>query len=291
MDRQILVPKALSKGSVGMLGPIVREHQMYDHLHFDFQQLSEAGKIKVDELVTASAGRLTWQNFIRAEYNQVLEQLTRAGVQMGEESQALARVLSDQTLYGAPEAHLTAKFVGDSTSIEHGQFLELFDQGVELVKVIGGSGYIEGERVSFRASWLGGALDLKRDPVLCPVRTLQKVSLASLDRHFRTTELHVSFDSLSNVHPKLLLDLFAQGFYTAFRWNNRIGEYAVIATIQGFELEINLLLHDLYRWLDHEVKAGGIGCGAVIKKEDITRFCVFGTRPKLQDVVIPGSLG
>lgn len=74
-----------------------------------------------------------------------------------------------------------------------------------MVKVgLKSSGYIEGERVSFRMEMKGGSLDLQRTPTPCPVRNIDKVSLAELGRSFRTTEIHISFDRLELVHPALL---------------------------------------------------------------------------------------
>ncbi len=287
MSDKIFVPKTIPTGISVAAGNSEASHGVYDHLHFDIQTVDDSILATVDRFVATTGGKLTWQNFKRIGFAEVMEQFSRSGQPINER---LANILSDQSLFGAPTAHLTAKFGGISTGEKYQEFLDLYSRGVEMVQSLSSSGYIEGERVTFRAEMPGGILRPERSPTVCPVRNIQKVTLASVGRKFRTTEIHISFDRLHLVHPDLLTDLFSQGFYTAFRWDEVTRDYAVIATIQGFELEINLFMVDMYRWLKHEALEGGIGCPVVVKKEDITRFCVFGNEPKLQLVVRPENL-
>ncbi|MES2215949.1 MAG: hypothetical protein V4481_01500 [Patescibacteria group bacterium] len=278
-----------SPGTFVGTGTSEGSHAVYDHLHFDIQGTDGDVLAKVQQFVdqrNQSAGKqvLTWQNFKRVGFQDVMEVWKRSDYPVDER---LAQILSDPTLFGAPTAHLTAKFTGVPIGEDHDKFLYLYQKGVEIVEQLGSTGYIEGERVSFRVEMRNGKLDLNRTPSLCPVRSVEKVTLASIGRKFRTTEIHISFDRIDQVHPALLTDIFSQGFYTAFRQDEKTGNYSVIATIQGFEREILLIAAKMHNWLVAEVQNGGIGCPAVIKKEDITRYCVFGQGPKLQMVVRP----
>lgn len=282
--------KALPTPGVTALSRVEEgSHVVYDHLHFDFQDVSGETMPMLERFVTQVNGEaakpvLTWQNFRRITFHEVMALWRSSGYPL---DRRLPQILSDPDLFGAPTAHLTAKFTGVPLGLEYARFLDLYRRGVEMVQQLKSTGYIESERVSFRVEMKDGELNLSRVPTLCPVRALDKVSLESLDRTFRTTEIHVSFERLERVHPLLLTDLFKQGFYTAFRFDESTGHYSVIATIQGFEQEILLIAADMYNWLRIEVAEGGIGCPVVLKKEDITRFCVFGPSPKLQMVVEP----
>lgn len=271
------------------IGTSEGSHAVYDHLHFDIQRTDDYVLAKVRQFMdqrNKSAGKkvLTWQNFKRVEFRDVMSAWKRNRYPV---DQRLAQILSDPTLFGAPTAHLTAKFTGIPLGEEYNQFIDLYQKGVNMMEQLRTSGYIEGERVSFRVEMKGGVLDLSRKPSPCPVKNIERVTLASLGREFRTTEIHISFDRIDQVHPALLTDIFSQGFYTAFRQDDETRNYSVIATIQGFEQEILLIAADMQRWLSHEVQNGGIGCPTVIKKEDITRYYVFGLEPKLQMVVKP----
>ncbi len=264
-------------------------HAVYDHLHFDIQKTDGKVLAKVQEFVNQRnqfAGKqvLTWQNFKRVRFQDVMTAWKRSDYPVDER---LAHLLSDPILFGAPTAHLTAKFTGVPLGEDHDEFLCLYQKGVEMVTQLGSTGYIEGERVSFRVEMKDGKLNLDRTPSPCPVHSIEKVPLEHLGRQFRTTEIHISFERIDQVHPALLTDIFSQGFYTAFRQDETTGNYSVIATIQGFEREILLIAAKMHDWLVAEVRAGGIGCPAVIKKEDIIRYCVFGSEPKLQMVVNP----
>ena len=261
------------------------DHAVYEHLHFDLQSVDQIVLNAMNRFVANSNGMLSWQNFKRVSYHDVMSIMAQSSHNV----EKLAEILANPDLFGAPNAHLTAKFTGVSTSEDYAHFLGLYREGVELISSTQSSGYIEGEQISFRAEFAECRYNPQRTPSDCPVRNLTKIPLSQLGRKFRTTEIHISFEDLSLVNPILLEDIFSQGFYTAFRFNEETGIYNVIATIQGFEQEITLILADMFRWLQLEASSGNIGCSAVIKKEDIVRFSVFGQNPKLQKVVAPGS--
>lgn len=276
-----------SPGLLVNTGTFEGSHAVYDHLHLDIQETDGDVLAKVQKFIdrsNESAGKrvLTWEPFRRVTFEDIMDVWERRGYSPHER---VAHIVSDYNLFGAPVAHVTAKFTGLRFGEEYDKFSSLYRNAVDMVQQIDSAGYIEWEEIGFRVETKGGVLDLKRQPSPCPVREINKVSLASLGRKFRTTEIHISFERIDLVHPELLADIFSQGFYTAFR--EKDGNYSIIATIQGFEREILIIAADMYRWLMFEVESGGIGCPVVIKKEDITGWCVFGSEPKLQMVVRP----
>lgn len=101
-------------------------------------------------------------------------------------------------------------------------------------------------------------------------------------RHFRTTEIHLTFRKLSMVHPAIIFELLKSGFYSAFQpaeGNN----LKFIATLQGFHREISHLYNHLLDWMT--LHHGMISCGVTVKREDILSFFVFGRYPKVQQVL------
>ncbi len=290
-------PKALDHGSGQRITSrgVNLTHSVYEHLHFDLQEVLDADKLsRVETFCRGCAadglGRIGWENFRRLDFATVKSQYDRSAYPV---SNRLAMILADDRIFGAPSMHLTAKYSGPASGRKRARFDTLYDRATEFCADLDSSGYIERELVSYRVKLLpasGEGFDPPSVSPVCLLPAFRKIPLSVAGRHFRTTEIHVTFEHLHRVSPEILSALFERGFCSAFRFDEATGDFSVIATIQGFEREILHILVRVEEWLLAEMGRGFIGCETVIKKEDIVSFYVFGEDPGIQQVVEPGSV-
>lgn len=277
----------VAKGGIKEAG-----HVLLYHLHIDLQSpLNDAQRSQIDTFVSMATNlgfTMTWENFHRVDRADV-ERVVSTG------SEELTALLVDPQLYGAPTGgHLTCKHSGLPYGHEHECFMDLYFRACELVSDLknkyGQMGYIELEEVSWRRSFQVEEDGVAHSEILvCPLSNLDKVPLDQMGRDFRTTEIHLTFKDISKVSPKILIDVFGCGFYTAFRKDKDGEKFSTIATIQGFPSEIGTIREFVWQWLVKNAVGGHIQCQVDLKQEDIVAYCLFGQDSKVQQVVNPDS--
>jgi hypothetical protein len=287
MEIGSLVPKADPDPSL----PNTYSHRDYEHLHFDLngdgaacEEALEPWRTSVD---SQDGFYARWDLFRRPTDRDLAAEFQRHGLRMDDSA---AELLCDPMNFGAPDLHLTFKYLGAPRSPQHERFYRIADQGIRLVSQLPVHGYVEMERVTVRMKIDATRAAPNPGAVVNPppFSRFQMVDLARLNRKFRQTEIHVTFEELGKVNPVVLMELYRRGFYTAYKHKKR--GWCALATIQGFDPEITLILAQVLPWLQQQVSSGSCASDVTVKKEDITGFTLLGDDPKLQKVVNPGTL-
>ncbi|MBO6522270.1 MAG: hypothetical protein JJ971_00450 [Balneolaceae bacterium] len=290
MTQHNLIPKAQIDPKYKSV--IKGDHTKYVHLHFDlngnFDELTDL----FNPFIKSQDLRLTWENFILPSKEQIEGNLPKISLPDNEVDQIISILLNPKK-FGAPTAHATCKYSGNFTDKRFEKLIKLYEEGVEWIEERAIDGYLELEdvynRIALRPK--GDSIKLNEAPNKLNLESIDMIELSELDRHFRTTEIHISFENMKLVHPLIWSRIFKYGFYTAFKKeksdNNKL---SLIATIQGFDPEITYLQEIMRKWLIKEIEKKTIGCEVVIKKEDIISFAIFGKDTKIQKVVKPGCL-
>lgn len=283
-----LVPKADLDPSL----PNTYWHRDYEHLHFDlngdgptYEMTLEPWRSSVD---SQDGFYAKWDLFRRPTDRDLATEFQLHGLTM---DHTTAELLCDPLKFGAPDLHLTYKFLGVPRGQQHERFYQIAEQGIRLVSGFSGvNGYIEMERVTVRLKIeaVHSSPDPSVDVSSPPFGSFEMVDLSLLNRKFRQTEIHITFEELGKVNPQVLMELYKRGFYTAYKHKKR--GWCALATIQGFDPEITLILSQVLPWLSTQVSSGTCATDVTIKKEDITCFTLLGDDPKLQKVVKPSSL-
>lgn len=286
-------------------------HAKCIHLHFDINGDRREVEKYLSGYLEKHADLLEWDPFFLPTEDQLSEIYAGSGCDLSDE---IRQLLCDPAKYGAPQAHLSAKhFHGNIYEKQDGglfdfqKLLDLYTEGCEVLKSSPFSGYVEVEdaleEVLLPAS---DELLIKVDVPPLTAAPIQKVSLESLQevcgsdslpyhyretgrRWFRTTEIHVSFDDITKVDPRVIARFLESGFYSAFKRRSGSGKVKFIATIQGFEHEICKLRAACISFLQNPKVANSVSCAVALKKEDIMMFLVFGDKPSVQQVVCPDS--
>lgn len=280
---------------------IVGAHLKGIHLHFDINGDRDAIKAAFQPLFDKYEGFFEWDNFVLPTVDE-LRKLYGASYRPAWDE--YLEVIADPARFGAPQAHLSAKkYYGDIFSPDFQKYLNLYQEGKNLLATLPFSGYIEvedvteerikqesTERPDFEAD-VSAFSDVPFTKLpLVDVREVDYNDAGYLEvnrdgnRYFRTTEVHLTFRKLSLTHPALVYELLKSGFYSAFQPAEG-GDLKFIATIQGFQREVSRISDCLLAWL--EAQHASISCGVTLKREDILSFCTFGPNLQLQQVVAP----
>ncbi len=296
LNIQSLTPQSRESG-FGLNSVTEAGHAHYYHLHIDLQKPIDPWQKEKLESFRALAKmddfNLSWENFHRLDP-------TEAQKVFGEVK--LARTLSNPDIFGAPiGGHLTIKHTGLPYGDKFNLFINTYRKACELVEglsTVGQTGYLELEEIGWRKSLV---LPLKAVPGKKEIKTLSastrypllpftKVTLEELERNFRTTEIHLSLSHVTMVDESVPLSLFQNGFYSAFRQRKEgDGGFSTIATIQGFEGEIGTVRETVWGWIEKCAEENMLAGTIDMKQEDIVAFCLFGTDPKVQQVIRPRS--
>jgi hypothetical protein len=197
-------------------------------------------------------------------------------------------LLAREDLYGAPLAHWTIKSNHSENSNRSGQFRRAYERLGEVATTLNRPAYIEVERVR---QFTFPGLTVKRvgDWQQLPTRPFELTSVEDLGRTFRDSEIHVSFEDMSSVNPKVFEDMFGRvGFRIAYR-ALRNNKTRIIATAQGFEPDMSFLYGLSIKWIRSMQNAGYIGCAVKLKWEEIIWHRLM-NNPEVMPAVAPGSL-
>lgn len=268
------------------------DHAKYLHLHFDVNGVVNEVKSYFEPFITSENFNLGWQDFSLPLIHELEEMFQRAKIEYEE---SILRKVVSSTYYGAPTAHLSArKFHGSTLSQQFQEYIGLYQRGISFVTNSPFSGYIELEDVYMRQTIRPtcNALKNKYPPATFPIPNIQKKPLndRTIQRSFRTTEVHITFEDIRFVELRILAILLGAGFYSAFLLSERADTYKFIATIQGFDPDIFYIFLIAKHWLLHEVEKGNVSTQITMKKEDILSYCIFGSERVLQEIVCPETL-
>lgn len=271
-------------------GTVQGKHGRYYHLHYDLRAVPDRAHQSLQEFVRVNSPAICWSDFSRPTNVEIAPIFAQYDVSPEEIER-----LCDPGRCGAPMSHLSAKKLftnGCYDSME--DMRRLFSQGIDAMVQHGINGYVELEEISLRQVLVPEAktLELTSATPPLPFSPLSLVPLSDpvVGRDFRTTEIHVSFESLSKTCPQVLLSLLDAGFYSAFLRREN-GDYKFIATIQGFDPDIAFMCGNMYGWLSRCVARGLVTSTITIKKEDIVSYALVGDAQEcdLQNVIKPLS--
>lgn len=269
----------------------IAQHGRYYHLHFDIRAPIEQSHSALGNFVESNSSHLSWTDFERPDIDEIISDLPKCDQGKRYELEKLC----DVNRCGAPLSHLSAKKVFDAAGSPLVDMVNLFQAGVDCMNTAGLCGYAELEEITIRHVITNGAKELVSSPRV-PEPLFGQIEMVDLDdetvqRDFRTTEIHVTFENLSGSSIHVINKLLDLGFYTAFL-RRADGGLKFIATIQGFDPDIGLICGLVHNWVAKCADLGLIATPVTIKKEDITMYGVIGTSKQsgLQKVIRPMSL-
>ncbi len=286
-------------------------HAKCIHLHFDINGDRVEIEKHLADYLDKYAEFLEWDDF----FLPTVEELENTYADsLYSPSRETRQMLCDPEKYGAPQAHLSARHLHGNIchtvateEFDLQKLMRIYTEGCELLKDSPFCGYVEVED-ALQEEILHASKKNLSDMSVSPISNvpLKKLDLhllheteasntlpfhyrESCRRWFRTTEIHISFDDISQVNPQVILRFLEFGFYSAFKRQKNRG-IKFIATIQGFEHEISKLRELTISYLSRPDIQSAISCKVTLKKEDILAFLCFGNDPSMQKVVLPGSL-
>ena len=287
---RLIYPPVIDSDTNSQAG--INRHGRYYHLHFDIRSHAEVSHRLLESFVVSSAGELTWTDFVRPSRAEVQEALPS----FSDVSCDTLTRLCDPDRCGAPMSHLSARkqFLPAAT-LDVLPMWRLFDKGVAAMRSSSLTGYVEMEELSCRhvlTSPLQSSGYCEELPRL-PFAEFDRVPLShpSVNRQFRTTEVHCTFEQIGKADLRVLDALIGVGFYTAYL-RHTDGSLKLILTIQGFEPDIGLIYGLLHGWLTRCQVAGLIHGTVTLKKEDIVGYAILGNPEEsgMQMVVKPMSV-
>lgn len=269
----------------------IAQHGRCYHLHFDIRAPISQSHAALGAFVERHAAQLSWTDFERPNLDEIVLELATCDREKPGELDKLC----DINRCGAPLSHLSAKKVFEAAGSQLRDLEDMFQLGVECIDNAGLYGYAELEEISTRHVITNGMKELLSSPDV-PEPSFGRLDMVALDddsvqRDFRATEIHVTFENLSGASIHVINKLLDLGFYTAFLRRSD-GGLKFIATVQGFDPDIGLIYGLVYNWIVKCAERNLIATPVTIKKEDITMYGVIGTSEQsgLQKVIRPMSL-
>jgi hypothetical protein len=202
----------------------------------------------------------------------------------------LIELLAREDLYGAPLAHWTIMSSHPENSPRADDFRKAYLCLADVAEELGRPSYIEVERVRQEVIRFSEESKPRGDYLVFSAEPFRLVSVESLSRTFRDSEVHISFADMSLVDPRVFEDLFGRlGFRIACRYYAETGETSIIATAQGFEPDMSVLYAKALSWVHHNQTSGNIRCDVRLKWEEIIWHKLM-NNPEVMPAIVPGSL-